>query len=127
MEWYPHGPKVDYIPLPIPDPTQPWGSISCVKCSGFCAGHFLKPEEALHSNHAPMKEPPSMILKKFFQENGAKPSENLLEGVAKKTLLPINEVLLWLDHLKTVDDNRKRGAAKAALTRQRKRKEVQYF
>ena len=50
MEWFPGGPKVDFIPLPIPDPTQPWGNESWGnKCSGFCLGHFLKPEEVLKS------------------------------------------------------------------------------
>lgn len=28
----------------------------CEKCSGFCAGHFLKPEEMLKSGATPMKE-----------------------------------------------------------------------
>ncbi len=45
----------------------------------------------------------------------------MLENVAKETLLPIDEVHMWLDHLKTIDTNRKRGAAKAAETRRRKR------
>jgi hypothetical protein len=40
--------------------------------------------------------------------------------MAKKVLLPVCEVKLWLDHLDTVDTNRKRGAAKAAETRRRK-------
>ena len=43
-----------------------------------------------------------------------------LEGMAKQTLLPIPEVGMWLDHLKTVDENMKCGTAKVAATRRRK-------
>lgn len=39
--------------------------------------------------------------------------------------MPENEVRMWLDHFQTVDTNRKRGAAKAAETRQRKQQEKQ--
>ena len=45
--------------------------------------------------------------------------------MAKKTLLSVAEVRMWWDHLKTVDENRKRGAAKAAATRRRKQESKQ--
>ena len=41
-----------------------------------------------------------------------------------KALLPVNEVEIWLSHLRTIDNNRKRGAAKAAETRRQKRELV---
>ena len=126
MEWFPGGPRVDFIPLPVPDPAYPWGSDSCDKCSGSCAGHFLKPEEAMRSNATPMAQPPSTVLKNFYQKQaGHDPSETMLEGVAKETLVPVGEVCMWFDHLRTVDTNKKRGAAKAAETRRRKRESQQ--
>ena len=39
------------------------------------------------------------------------------EGLAKKILIPISEVDIWLNHLRTVSENRRRGAAKAATTK----------
>ena len=126
MEWFPGGPQVDYIPLPILDPAHSWGSDSCDKCSDFCAGHFLKPEEALKSDATPMAQPPSTILMDLYQNLAGKdPSESMLERMSKDTLLAVSEVRMWLDHLKTVDTNRKRGAAKAADTRRRKRESRQ--
>ena len=124
MQWYQDGPHVNTIPFPVPDPAQPWGSTTCTKCPGFCAGHYLKAEEAVKSSAVPAKQPPSMVLKEFFLKHGDNPSEAHLENVAKETLLSVNEVQLWMQHLKTVDDNRKRGAAKAARTRQNKKNQT---
>lgn len=45
----------------------------------------------------------------------------MTEDVARRTLLPVNEVEMWLNHLRTIENNRKRGAAKAAETRRQKR------
>ena len=61
-------------------------------------------------------------MKKFYTDlKGKEPSESELEDVARKCLLPIEDVSLWMDHLKTVQHNRKRGAAKAAESRKSKR------
>lgn len=38
--------------------------------------------------------------------------------MVEKTL-PVSEVWLWLEHLQTVDTNRKRGATKAALAKKK--------
>ena len=105
MEWFQGGPNVDKIPFPVSDPNQPWRSKDCRKCSGFYAGHFLSPYEVLAS-------------KDFFQSlEGSEASSKQIEEVAKQSLLPIPEVHIWLDHLKTVRSNRQRGAMKAAETR----------
>ena len=85
--------------------------------------HFLSPEEALTSDDPPMSIPPSRLLKEFFSSN-PEPTEDMVKYIAKSTLLPVNEVDIWLSHLQTVDNNRKRGAAKAAETRRLKRKPV---
>lgn len=126
MEWFPIGPKVDSIPLPVPDPAQPWGSSTCSKCEGSCTGHYLSPEAALDAILAEkctsMSQPPSTLLKDFFQRYGSDPPDASLESIAKQCLLRVSEVRMWLQHLQTVDTNRKRGAAKAAETRRRRKK-----
>jgi hypothetical protein len=40
--------------------------------------------------------------------------------IAKQVLLPTEEVNIWLKHLETVSNNRKKGAQKAAQTRKAK-------
>ncbi len=119
LTWYPGGPLLNSIPFPRPDHSRPWGSTDCTTCKGFCAGHFLKPEDV--SDIPQMKHPPSSILREFYSKlQGREPSEDELKVVAKEVLLPIGEVRIWLDHLTTVTVNRKRGATKAAETRRRK-------
>ena len=76
----------------------------------------------LSSHHEPVI-PPSHTLKEFYLSlKGSTPTGTAIEEIAKKTLLPVSEVTIWLDHLKTVDMNRKRGATKAAATRSSKNK-----
>lgn len=53
--------------------------------------------------------------------NHGEPSDDDIEQVAKRCLLPVSEVSLWINHLQTVDRNRKRGAAKAAASRKSKK------
>ena len=120
MTWFPGGPSVKWIPLPVPDPKRPWGSLNCDSCTGFCSGHFLYPEDALKSNDPCMSQPPSHLLKDFLSNN-PEPTEEMIKNIAKETLLPVEEVKMWLDHLRTIDNNPKRGAAKAAETRRCKR------
>ena len=121
--WYEGGPPVSYLPLPIPDPLRPWGDSNCTTCTGQCHGHFLKPNMLLDSSLSPMRRPPSAILKEFHQGlKGRTPTETELSGICKRCLLPNHEVEMWLEHLKTVQENRKRGAIKAAETRRQKKK-----
>ena len=92
------------MPLPVPDLKHPWGSLNCDSCPGFCAGHFLTPEEALKSNDPCMSLPPSYILKEFLSTN-PQPTEEMMEDVARRTLLPVSEVEIWLNHLRTIKNN----------------------
>ena len=124
-KWYEGGPSVSTFPLPIPDPQRYWGNSNCTECSGLCAGHFLKPEETLASLLNPMK-PPSIILKKVFDAlETYPPEESLYQQLAERTLLKVEEVKIWLEHLNTIKLNRKKGAAKAAETRRRRAQEKQ--
>ena len=123
-EWFPNGPKLDKLLLPVPDPKRPWGSTDCQTCPGFCAGHYLEPEAVICQLDAPtplsIMRPPSNQLKDLFSKNGSEPTDSELKEIAADCLLPENDVRMWLKHLKTINDNRKRGASKAAETRRKK-------
>lgn len=58
---------------------------------------------------------PSLALKQVFT-NKAMGNNFSEEAIAKENLLSVEEVNIWLNHLNTLLCNRKRGAAKAALT-----------
>ena len=120
--WYPGGPSLYCLPIPTPDPNKCWGDEGCSTCREFCAGHYkegsLTDVRTLKTEVAP----PSTVLKRLFTEKGQQCFSDIhLQQAAKATLLPTFEVKIWLDHLKTVLKNRKRGAEKAAATRRAKR------
>ena len=75
----------------------------------------MKPEQALISRSEP-SEPPSCVVQRAFKANTA----DNVEELARKVLLPTEEVQVWLQHLETVATNRKRGAEKGAQTRRQK-------
>lgn len=118
ITWFPGGPSIKNIPLPVSDSNCPWSGSACIDCKGLCAGHYLEPKEALESPGAVASSPPSTVIQKAFR-TGQVVEEKLAEDV----LLPSHEVKLWLDHLKTVQENR-RGAAKAAETRRSKQRQA---
>ena len=65
--------------------------------------------------------PPSSVLKEFFSKLQGIPSDEFVQDAAKTVMLPPEEVRIWLDHLHTVQENHRRGATKAAATRQAKK------
>ena len=71
-----------------------------------------------------MAQPPSSLLKEFFSAH-SNPTGDQIESIAKKTLLPVDEVNMWLNHLRSVEVNRKHGAEKATETRRRKKAQQQ--
>ena len=69
-----------------------------------------------------MKRPPSTILKeKFDKLTSYPPPESVCSGIAKETLLSVNDVNMWFEHSHTIKENRRRSAAKVAETRKRKK------
>ena len=50
-------------------------------------------------------------------------TESFVQEPAEKALLNTDDTRIWLEHLQTILENRKRGAAKAAVTRQAKKKQ----
>ena len=124
--WYSGGPSITCLPLPVADPERPWGDTSCFTCKSFCAGHYKKgyftdilDGDALKA----VAPPPSVVLKEMFSQlpQGAVLTEEFIENAARAVLLPCSEVQMWFEHLKVINENRKRGAAKAAATRQAKK------
>ena len=115
-------PTVQQSVLPVPDPARPFGYPNCTACHGTCSGHFLSPQQTFNTQAGPMAQPPSVILKDFFNSlHGSEPTDAMVKAVAEKALLPTDEVRLWLEHLRVVNLNRKRGASKAASTRRNRR------
>lgn len=122
--WFPGGPSLSLIPMPVPDPKRPWGNTNCSSCKEFCSGHY----SSMMVNTADIKDgsvmmPPSVSLKKFFTNmaNEETLTDECLQEIAEQTLLTVEEVRIWFDHLTEVARNRKRGAAKAAETRLKKK------
>ena len=68
-------------------------------------------------------KPPSTILKELFRQHQI--TDEFVENAAKAALLSPSETRIWLQHLTTVLQNRRRGAAKTVLTRQRKKRDSQ--
>ena len=48
----------------------------------------------------------------------------MIESAAKKVLLPPHECSIWMNHLRTVIENRRRGAQKATATQRAKRSQA---
>ena len=71
-----------------------------------------------------MIKPPSQILIEVFNNlQGKEPSDADIEEMSRMTLLSPGEVRMWLEHLCTIQSNRKRGAEKAATTRRAKKRQ----
>lgn len=125
--WYPDGYPISYLPLPVADPMRPWGSQNCSTCKNFCAGHYST-KYVDTNDPAALKclKPPSVVLKQMFSELGGNPvTDEFVEDAARSVLLSVEDIKIWIDHLTTVVENRKRGAVKAAETRRRKRQAQQ--
>ena len=62
-------------------------------------------------------KPPSAILKlKLMELKGSPVTEEFLVSAAGSVLLTVEETKIWMDHLSTVLENRRRGVAKACYS-----------
>jgi len=59
-----------------------------------------------------------VIMKEEFQRLKGEPISTFITELARKCLSPPTEVPFWIEHLQQVWKNRKRGAAKAAATKE---------
>lgn len=119
--WYPSGPPITHLPFVIPDSDRPWGNPACCECKNFCAGHYstIIVDTSQQKSLDKLMMPPSLILKKKFSKKSI--SDDFLEETAKTVLLTKEEVGIWFNHLSEIAKNRRRGAIKAARTRQLKK------
>ena len=94
-------------------------------CKGFCAGHYRSSVPTDTTDSVALcatSHPPSSMLKELFNKLQGRPiTDQFVHDAAKEVLLTPEEVCIWLEHLSTVLQNRRRGAAKAAATRRAKR------
>lgn len=127
-KWYSDGPSFALFPYPVIDETRSKDGNECSTCGINCSGHYvtdLQKYLVLYSEGKAIRSPPpSQIIHEFHSKNkDLNPSEVDVKQLAKTCILPMNEVEIWLDHLKQVDKNRKMGAEKAKET-QKKKKEM---
>jgi hypothetical protein len=83
----------------------------------------MKPEDLMMGDGVhEAAAPPSVVIRDFFsQHQKESATESEITELARRVLLPVSEVQIWLAHLKEVQHNRKRGAAQAAITRKAKK------
>ena len=135
--WYPGGPPVSHLPLPVIDITRPSGNLSCESCKDECCGHYDTSTFTDTSNKEKMKlvvPVPSVLIKQEFSKQKVSNdiSSSVVQNCARLSLLSCKEVNMWIAHLQEIRENRKRGAVKAAATRrsrssQRNKKDTEYF
>ena len=69
----------------------------------------MKPVEVLNNKYGQeFSQPPSVVIQNKLKQS----SHVKVTDLACSTLLPVEEVNIWIDHLKTVAENRKRGLKK---------------
>ncbi len=117
MVWFDGGPPVSFVPIPVVDPDQPWGG-NCTSCSGNCTGHYLHYPDVVGAG-TPSKPPRDVIgeaFKTLQRPNGEVEREDI-ENLARQTLLPLEEVRMWLEHLESIKQRRLAGTIRAQNTR----------
>ena len=117
--WYPAGPSFNIFPYPVIDTERPWGS-QCKTCKGDCTGHYVTDMEKyldLQKNVKALRAlPPSSIIEDAFKKGQCDKS-----SLARKCCLSVEEVTIWLEHLKSREVKRQMGTIKAAETRRKKK------
>lgn len=117
--WYPGGPSLSTLPLPVPDTERPLGCKSCSSGKDFCSGHYQSKCVDVTDSRAlsVVPKPPLAVLKKLFSNVNGTINNDMLESVAKEVLLPTEECRIWMKHLMTVLETRCHGDRKATETR----------
>ena len=91
------------------------GSSDCSTCKGMFFSHYKTKLINVQDKRALQEtaKPPSAHLKALFSEVKGNLSEAIIKNTSKAVLLHPEECKLWLTHLQTVLDNRRRGAKKS--------------
>ena len=115
--WYPNGPCITNLPLPVPDPNFVFGG-QCDRCKGQCAGPYkityvdVTDEEQLKT----ISYPPSAVLKTALSNalNARRKdlTDSDVDTLARQVLLPPSECRISLNHLLEVLENQSRSAKK---------------
>lgn len=124
--WFPGGPSLSYLPIPIPDVK----SQNCEKCGQECRGHYLQPDEHIEHVHqngygdCQFKPPKSVIeeaTKEKAKENATFTNEELL-AMADNCCLPVTDVHMWVEHVNDIVSRRKARAAERSRKQATQRK-----
>ena len=122
-KWFPGGPSFSLFPYPVADETRK--GPGCENCGDECSGHYVTDLTTyinLYSQGKAIRsQPPSQILQDYNKKN-ENFSDHDIQNLARKCLLTPEEVKLWLEHLHQVAENRRKGAEKARVSRQRRDK-----
>ena len=120
--WSPGGPSFTYFPYPVIDKERPWGS-ECERCGGPCLGHYVTEVDKLLDLRKNAKAirafPPSTIIKEAFDNNRS----NDRLSLAKQCCLSVEDIDLWIEHLKRKKVTKEKGVEKAKETHKRKTNE----
>ena len=69
-----------------------------------------------------MVKPPSQVLKEAFTELNGDLTDDDIKRLSKSTLLAPEEVEMWIEHLKTLQQNRRRGGRKGCSHSKKKKR-----
>ena len=108
------------LPLPKVDKNRSWGS-QCQSCNGSCTGHYASElvDVTNQQSTRSVAHLPSTVLKELFSKaDGKIEQESFIENASRQALLAPGDTKIWLEHLRTIVQNRKQGAA---ATRRAKR------
>ena len=98
--WFHGGPTLSFVPLPIPDSERGLGA-ACNSCKDKCNKHYLAPERQYEHfmKHGLVYsvQPPSKIFKEFVKTQ-ANLSEKDIDDLAKKCLLDISDMKMWVQN-----------------------------
>ncbi|XP_041459979.1 uncharacterized protein LOC121411367 [Lytechinus variegatus] len=118
--WFNGGPPLSFVPVPVADPSQPWGG-PCSKCSGHCNGHYKQfPDNLTGSKCQPPRDVIGDAFKTLERPNGEFKEESITK-LARENLLSVEDVKMWTEHLESVKQRRLYGALKAQRTRREKK------
>lgn len=81
--WYPGGPPIMNLPLPIADTNRPRRNSSCDTCKEFCAGHYKVKYVDVREKSATAScmSPPLFWRKNFLSWSGVLPQINTWEAL----------------------------------------------
>ena len=126
--WYPGGPPLSFLPLPIPDPLRPWGG-PCEKCVDVCTGHFLKPEDHIkllkEKRTVSCQQPPRGLIEQYVNET-KNICQDHVDNLAKSHLLSLEDAKICVQHFVEKKERKKRNGKKRNATKKTPDTEEQF-